>query len=104
MSCLPVQEAIDSEDGNWNYDIEELLDTKDYGYSKIVCSCHYNELSEAFNNSKEKESLEVGFKGIMNDFILKACGFADIPASSQGQRVSMLPPSSRKRKTYGTNY
>jgi hypothetical protein len=103
-SCLPVQDDLDSNDDNWFYEMEELSDTEDYGHSRKVLSRHFNELSEAFNNSKEKESLEVEFQKIMNDFIIKARGSAAIPSSSQGQRVSMLPPSSKKRKTHGTNY
>jgi len=104
MSSLPVQDDLDSQDDNWNHAMEELSDTEDYGHSRKVLSRHYNELSEAFNNSKEKESLEVEFKQVMNDFIMKARGTAAIPLSSQGTRVSMLPPSSRRRKTHGTNY
>jgi hypothetical protein len=63
--------------------MEVLSSTKDYRDSRNVLSRHYNELSEAFNNSKEKESLEVKFKKIMNDFIVRARGTAAIPSSSQ---------------------
>jgi hypothetical protein len=46
-------------------------------------------LSEAFNNSKEKESSEAKFKKIMNDFTVRARGTAAIPSSSQGNCISM---------------
>jgi hypothetical protein len=52
--------------------------------SRKVLSRHYNELSEAFNNSIEKESLEVEFKENMNDFVVRAGGTVAIPSTSQG--------------------
>jgi hypothetical protein len=39
--------------------MKELSDTEDYQDSRKVLSIHNNEVSEAFNNSIEKESLEV---------------------------------------------
>ena len=72
--------------------------------SRLVLSRHYNEISEAFTNSKEKESLEREFMDVMNEFIVRARGFAAAPPSSQGQRVSMLPESSKRRKTHGTSH
>jgi hypothetical protein len=99
VSYLPCQED------NWGHTMEELSDTEDYRDSRKVLSRHYNELPEAFNNSKEKESLEVEVKKIMNDFIVRARGTAAIPSTSQGNCISMLPASSKQRKTHGTkNY
>ena len=63
--------------------IEELSDNKGYRDSRRVLSQHYNELSEAFNNSKMKETLETEFKVIMNEYIVKAGGSAAIPSTSQ---------------------
>ena len=103
MSNLPAQDAFGSDNDNWDFGMEELSDTEDYGHLRKVLSRHFNELSEAFHNSKDKELLEVEFKKIMNDFTIKARGSAAIASSSQGERVSMLPPSSRKRKTHGCN-
>jgi hypothetical protein len=84
--------------------MEEFSDTDDYGDSRKVLSRHYNELSEAFNNSKEKETLESEFKIVMNQFTVRARGSAALSSSLVGQRVSMLPASSRKRKTHGVKY
>jgi hypothetical protein len=98
LSYLPA------DDGEWDYPIEQLSDTDDYNDSRKVLSLHYNDLSEAFTNSKDKESLELEFKDVMNAFIVRARGTAVVPTSSMvGQRVSMLPASSRKRKTHGAN-
>jgi hypothetical protein len=83
--------------------MEEFSDTEDYGHSRKVLSQHYNKLSEAFNNSKEKESLETEFMKILNDFIVKAHGSADVASTSIGHRVSMLPASSKRLKTHGTS-
>jgi len=89
---------------DWLNSIEELSDDEDYRDSRRVLSRHYNELSEAFNNSKMKETLEEEFKVIMNQYIVKARGSAAIPSTSQGTRVSMLPASSNRRKTHGTKH
>jgi hypothetical protein len=89
---------------DWLNSIEELTDDEDYRDSRRVLSRHYNELSEAFNNSRRKEALEEEFKVVMNEFTVKARGSAAIPSTSQGTRVSMLPASSRKRKTHGTKH
>jgi hypothetical protein len=104
VSFLPELDGAESDDGNWNNEMEELSDTEDYGHSRKVLSRHYNELSEAFNNSRAKESLEHDFMRVMNEFIVKARGSAIVVSSSKGQRVSMLPASSRRRKTHGSHY
>ncbi len=95
---------LPSQDDNWSQTMEELSNTKDYREYRNVLSRHYNKLSEAFNNSKEKESFEVEFKKIMNDFIVRARGTAAIPSTSQGNHISMLPASSKQRKTHGTKH
>jgi tryptophan synthase beta subunit len=84
--------------------MEEVSDTEDYRDSRRVLSRHYNELSEAFNNSDEKDTLEEEFKEIMNQYIGRARGTALIPSSLKGHRISMTPASSRKRKTHGTQH
>jgi hypothetical protein len=89
--------------GDWSYPLEELSDTEDYQDSRHVLSRHHNEMCEAFTNSKEKESLEKEFMKVMNSFTVRARGSAAAPpSSSQGHRVSMLPASSKRRKTHGT--
>jgi hypothetical protein len=60
---------------------------------------------EAFNNSKEKKgTLEAEFKKIMNDYTVRACEMAAVISSSKGHQISMLPASSKKRKTHGTQH
>ena len=91
-------------DNAWFHSIKDLSNNKDYRDSRRVLSRHYNELSEAFNNSKMKETLETEFKVIMNEYIVKARGMAAIPSTSQGTQVSMMPASSKRRKTHGTKH
>jgi hypothetical protein len=62
LSHLPNQEDCDNEADDWLHLMDELSDTEDYQSSRMVLSCHYNELSETFNNSKEKEEMEEEFK------------------------------------------
>jgi hypothetical protein len=88
--------------GDWSYPLEELSDTEEYRESRAVFSRHYNEMSEAITNSKEKEALEKEFMAVMNALTVRARGSAAAPPSSQGHRVSMLPVSSKRRKTHGT--
>ena len=97
-------EDEDIELGNWSYPMEELSDTEDYQESRAVLSRHFNEMSDAFTNSKQKESLEKEFMDVMNSFTVRARGSAAAPSSSQGQRVSMLPVNSKRRKTHGTGH
>jgi hypothetical protein len=104
MSHLPPDENNGYPDHDWTNSIEELTDDEDYHDSRRVLSRHYNELSEAFINSRMKETLETEFKVIMNEYIVKARGTAAIPSTSQGNRVSMLPASSKRRKTHGTKH
>lgn len=104
ISHLPDQAGFGVDDGDWEYAMEEVSDAGDYDHSRIVLSRHYNELSEAFNNSKQKESLEVEFMQVMNDFIIKARGSAAIVSTTIGNRVSMLPASSKRKKTHGTSH
>jgi hypothetical protein len=100
-SHLPEEDDHDNEVDDWHHPMEELTDDEDYRDSRKVLSRHYNELSEAINNSKEKESLEEEFKILMNQFTVRARGSASVPLSHIGQRISMLPASSRKRVTHG---
>jgi hypothetical protein len=104
ISNLPGQDGSEEDDGDWEYAMEEVSDAGDYDHSQKVLSRHYNELSEAFNNSKQKESLEVEFMQVMNDFIIKARGSAAIVSTTIGNRVSMLPASSNRKKTHGTSH
>ena len=104
LSHLPDDDDDHYPVDDWLNSIEELSDDEDYRDSRRVLSRHFNELSEAINNSRMKESLEVQFKVIMNDFIVKARGSAAVPSASQGTRVSMLPASSSRRKTHGTKH
>jgi hypothetical protein len=104
LSFLPDQDESEFEANDWSNPMEELSDTEDYRDSRQVLSCHYNELSEAFNNSKEKDSLEDEFKTIMNDYIVRARTTAAIPFSSKGQRISMVPASSKRKKTHSTQH
>jgi hypothetical protein len=66
MSFLPEDNDNGSDKNEWSHPMEELSDTEDYHDSRKVLSRHYNDLSEAFNNSKEKDTLEEEFKEIMN--------------------------------------
>jgi hypothetical protein len=105
ISHIPDEDIYTTGGDDWDHPMEEFSDMDDdYRDSRKVLSRHYNELSEAFNNSKEKESLETEFKILMNQFIVRARGTAAVSSSAVGQRVSMLPASSRKRQTHGTNY
>ena len=104
LSHLPDNDNQLYPPDDWLNSIVELSDNEDYHDLRRVLSRHYNELSEAFNNSRMKETLEEEFKVIMNEYIVKARGSAAIPSTSQGTRVSMLPASSNQRKTHGTKH
>jgi hypothetical protein len=104
LSFLPDQEDNVSDTDDWIHLIEELSDTEDYQDSRKVILRHCNKLAEAFNNSKEKHSLEEEFMKIMNDYIVCAHGTATIPSLSKGHQISMLPTSSKHRKTHGTQH
>jgi hypothetical protein len=83
---------VPDEDDDWIHAMEEVSDVDDYGDSRKVLSRHYyNEVSEAFNNSKEKETLETEFKIVMNQFTVRARGGAALTSSLVGQRVSNAP-------------
>jgi hypothetical protein len=84
--------------------MEELSEDEDYRDSRKVLSRHYNELSEAFNNSKMKEDLANELVTVVNEFIVRARGMAANPSTSKGNRISMLPASSKRRKTHGTKH
>jgi hypothetical protein len=71
LSHLPNQDNNDNEADDWLHPMGELSDKEDYQDSRKVLSCHYNKLSEAFNNSKEKECLEEEFRTLMNQFIVE---------------------------------
>jgi hypothetical protein len=104
FSHLPDEDDYDNEVDDWHHPMEELTDDEDYRDSRQVLSCHYNALSEAINNSKQKESLEEEFKILMNQFTVRARGSASVPSSHVGQIISMLHPSSRKRVTHGVQH
>jgi hypothetical protein len=104
LNFLPDQDESEFDANEWSNPMEELSDTEDYRDSRQVLSRHYNELSEAFNNSKEKESSEDEFKKIMNDYIVRARTTAALPSSCKGQCISMLPASSKRKKTHGTQH
>jgi hypothetical protein len=104
-SYLPeIDNDSDIQLNDWDYGIEENSVGEDHQGSRAVLSRHWNEMSEAFTNSKEKETLEQEFIEVMNKFIVRARGSAAVPFSSQGHRVSMLPESSKRRKTHGTSH
>jgi hypothetical protein len=70
----------------------ELSDTNDFSW-------HYNELLEAFNNSKQKESLEEEFKELMNKYsMVQARGTAAVSSSHAGQRISMSSQQAAQNK------
>jgi hypothetical protein len=104
ISHLPSQTDCDSCSGSWSYGVEELSDTEDYSHSRKVLSRHYNEVTEAINNSHEKEELETELKIFLNNLTVRARGVAAVKSSSKGERVSMLPTSSKRRKTHGTKH
>jgi hypothetical protein len=62
LSYLPSEQNGDGND--WNYGIEELSDTEDYGHSRKVLSRHYNDVTEAIHNLDAKEDLENELKEI----------------------------------------
>jgi hypothetical protein len=103
LSHLPSQESGDNDD--WYCGIEELSDTEDYGHSRKVLSRHYNDVTEAIHNSHAKVEFEKELKEILNNITVRARAQAIIPFSSnKGLRLSMIPPSSKKRKTHGTKH
>jgi hypothetical protein len=98
---------LPSEDGksiDWNNPVEELSDTKDYGHSRKVVSRHYNEATEAIHNSLDKQKLEAELKECLNEFTVRARGLTTVAASAKGNRISMTPANSKRRKTHGTQY
>ena len=104
ISHLRSQSDCDSFCEDWNYGVEELTDNEDYGDSRKVLSRHYNEVTEAINNSLEKEELEKEMKDFFNKITVRARGVPVVHSSSKGGRVSMLPTSSKRRKTHGTKH
>jgi hypothetical protein len=107
LNHLPSQQNRNDDD--WNFGIEELSDTEDYGHSRKVLSCHYNDVTEAIHNSNAKEALEKELKEILNTMTVKARAHAIVPSSfkdqtSKGQRLSMIPASSKRQKTHGTKH
>jgi hypothetical protein len=65
-------------------------------------------VTEAIHNSQSKEGIENELNGILNNMSVQARADANtpsssnIPSSSNGKPVSMLPASSKRRKTHGT--
>jgi hypothetical protein len=97
------QKSKDAGD-DWLHAMEKLSDTDDYRGSRKAFNWYYNELSKAFNNSKQKECLEEEFKLLINKFMVQARGTAAVPSSHVGQIILMLPPYSRKRKTHSVTH
>jgi hypothetical protein len=104
ISHLRSRTDCDSWSGSWGYDVEDRSNTEDYFHSRNVLSRHYNEVTEAINNSNQKEEFETELKIFLNDITARARGAAAATSSSQGERVSMLPTSSKRRKTHGTKH
>ena len=107
LSHLQSQESGD--DYDWQCGIEELSDTEDYSHSRKVLSCHYNDVTEAIHNSHAKEEFEKELKELLNNMTGRARAQAIVPTSSKdqssnGRCLSMLPPSSKRRKTHGTKH
>jgi hypothetical protein len=107
LSYLPSEQNGDGDD--WNYGMEELSDTEDYGHSRKVLSRHYNDVTEAIHNLDAKEDPENELKEILNTMTVKARAHAIVPSSSKdqssnGQRLSMIPASSKRQKTHGTKH
>jgi hypothetical protein len=107
LSHLPSQESGD--DPEWHYGIEEVSDTEDYGHSRKVLSRHYDDVTEAIHNSNAKEEFEQEVKEFMNEITVRPRAQAIILSSSKdpsskGLRLSMIPASSKRRKTHGTRH
>jgi hypothetical protein len=107
LSHLPSQENGDGND--WNFGIEELSVTEDYSHSRKVLSRHYNDVTEAIHNSSAKEAMENELKELLNSMTVRARAHAFIPSSSKdssskGKSLSMIPASSKRRKTHGTKH
>jgi hypothetical protein len=81
LSHIPDNEEFDKKVDDWLHPMEELSNTEDYRNSRKVLSCHYNKLSDTFNNSKQKECLEEEFKTLMNQFIVRARGTTAVVSS-----------------------
>jgi hypothetical protein len=107
LSHLPSQE--NGGDDDWNFGIEELSNTEDYGHFRKVLSRHYNDVTEAIHNSNAKEAFENELQFFLNTMTVKVRVHAIIPSSSKapsskGKRLSMIPASSKRRKTHGTKH
>jgi hypothetical protein len=101
ISHLPSQ---DGDSPDWNYPVEELSDTEDYSHTRKVVSRHYNEATEAIHNSLEKQKLEAELKECLNEFTVRARALTTVASSAKGNRISMTPANSKRRKTHGTQY
>jgi hypothetical protein len=100
---------LSSSHWDWLIDIEDLLDTEDYGHSRKVLSRHYDDVTEAIHNSNAKEEFENELKQILNTMTVRARAHAIIPSSSKdqsskGNPLSMIPASSKRQKTHGTKH
>jgi hypothetical protein len=51
-----------------------------------------------------KEELEAKSRVLLQDLTIQACGTAFVAPSSKGMHLSMLPASSKRRKTHGTQH
>jgi hypothetical protein len=107
-SHLPTEDENDSFrgewDGNWEQGIEELSDDEEYDHTRKSLSREWNECTEAIHNSRLKQCLEDKFRTFLRDTTVEARASAYVASSSKGQRVSMLPASSKRQKTHGTKH
>ena len=104
ISHLPNQSDCESGFGEWGFGVEELSETEFYSHSRQVLSRHFNEVTEAINNSREKQELETEMRIFLSNLTARARGVAAGSSTSTGSRVSMLPTSSKRRKTHGTKH
>jgi hypothetical protein len=85
------------------------LDTEDYGHSRKVLSCQYNDVTEAIHNSNAKEEFENELKEILNTMTVRARAHAIVPSSSKdpsskANPLSMIPARSKRQKMHGTKH
>jgi hypothetical protein len=99
LSQLPNPEEYHDDGDDWLHPMEELSDIDNYRDSRKVLSQHYNELSEAFNNSKQKECLEEEFKTLMNKSTIRARGFCCVVFISCWAHNFDAPPKQQEAQT-----
>jgi hypothetical protein len=75
----------------------------------LAAASHYNDVTEAIHNLNTKEAFENELKEILNTMTVRARAHDIIPSSSKdpsskGKRLSLIPASSKRRKTHGTKH